>query len=238
EYMIVSTSSEKPLTILHLLHNHHISSALCFTKSVDSAHRLSELIRIFEILYSQTLKKEIKEIEINNIQKTNEKSDNIDFVRSIVAAEYSSDLSQEERKNILNKFKHGEIQLLICSDLIARGIDIERVDTVINYDVPIYMKKYVHRVGRTARAGRKGDAYSIVETQEVRHFKNMLRKAGHLDKIKNVNIKSIKLEPLMAIYKKSLEAFGEYMDHQPQNIKISFLQWILMGFKKSDRKTK
>ncbi|CAG8805405.1 44759_t:CDS:10 [Gigaspora margarita] len=198
EYMIVSTSSEKPLMILHLLHNHHISSALCFTKSVDSSHRLSELIRIFEILYSQTLKKEIKEIEINNIQKTNENSD---FVKSIIAAEYSSDLSQEERKNILNKFKHGEIQLLICSDLIARGIDIDRVDTVINYDVPIYMKKYVHRVGRTARAGRKGDAYSIVETQE----------AGHLDKIKNVNIKPIKLEPLKVIYKKSLEAFREYM---------------------------
>ncbi|CAG8582813.1 13565_t:CDS:10, partial [Racocetra persica] len=179
EYMIVSTSSEKPLVILHLLHNLHISSALCFTKSVDSAHRLSELIRIFE--------------------------------KSVVVAEYSSDLSQEERRNILNKFKHGEIQLLICSDLIARGIDIDRVDSVINYDVPIYMKKYVHRVGRTARAGRKGDAYSIVETQEVRHFKNMLRKAGHLDKIKNVNIKSSKLDPLKAIYKESLEAFKEYM---------------------------
>ncbi|CAG8520194.1 20094_t:CDS:10 [Cetraspora pellucida] len=146
EYMIASTSSEKPLVILHLLHNLHISSAL--------------------------------------------------FV-----AEYSSDLSQEERRSILNKFKNGEIQLLICSDLIARGIDIDRVDTVINYDVPIYMKKYVHRVGRTARAGRKGDAYSIVETQE----------AGHLDKIKNVYIKSSKLDPLKAIYKESLEAFKEYI---------------------------
>ena len=46
-------------------------------------------------------------------------------------------------------------------------MDLDRVDTVINYDVPVYMKKYVHRVGRTARAGRNGDAYSLVETQEV-----------------------------------------------------------------------
>jgi ATP-dependent RNA helicase DDX51/DBP6 len=56
---------------------------------------------------------------------------------------------------------------LICSDLISRGIDIDCVDTVINYDVPIYMKKYIHRVGRTARAGRQGDAYTLVETHEV-----------------------------------------------------------------------
>jgi ATP-dependent RNA helicase DDX51/DBP6 len=46
-------------------------------------------------------------------------------------------------------------------------MDFDRVDTVINYDIPVYMKKYVHRVGRTARAGHNGNAYSLVETQEV-----------------------------------------------------------------------
>ncbi len=56
---------------------------------------------------------------------------------------------------------------LICSDLISRGIDIEHVTHVINYDVPVDMRKYVHRVGRTARAGRTGDAWTLVEEQEV-----------------------------------------------------------------------
>ena len=56
---------------------------------------------------------------------------------------------------------------LICSDLISRGIDITHVSHVVNYDVPVDMRKYVHRVGRTARAGRAGDAWTLVEEQEV-----------------------------------------------------------------------
>ena len=59
---------------------------------------------------------------------------------------------------------------LICSDLISRGIDITHVSHVVNYDVPVDMRKYVHRVGRTARAGRAGDAWTLVEEQEVCFF--------------------------------------------------------------------
>jgi ATP-dependent RNA helicase DDX51/DBP6 len=57
---------------------------------------------------------------------------------------------------------------LVCSDLISRGIDISSVSHVVSYDVPVDMRKYVHRVGRTARAGRAGDAWTLVEGQEVR----------------------------------------------------------------------
>ncbi|CAI2165654.1 6375_t:CDS:10 [Funneliformis geosporum] len=206
EFMIVTSSSMKPLIVLHLLHNLHIKSALCFTKSVDSAHRLAKLIQLFE---NSNFKESIQEND-NMIISTG----------SIIAAEYSSDLTKDERKNILNKFKRGDIRLLICSDLIARGMDLDRVDTVINYDNPIYMKKYVHRVGRTARAGRNGDAYSLVETQEVRYFKDMLRKAGHLDKVQNINIKATLLDPMKDAYQQALNAFKEYMnDSRPHAIK-------------------
>ena len=58
---------------------------------------------------------------------------------------------------------------LVCSDLISRGIDISHVSHVVSYDVPVDFRKYVHRVGRTARAGRAGDAWTLVEEQEVRH---------------------------------------------------------------------
>lgn len=57
---------------------------------------------------------------------------------------------------------------LICSDLISRGLDITHVSHVISYDIPVDMRKYVHRVGRTARAGRDGDAWFLIEEQEVR----------------------------------------------------------------------
>jgi ATP-dependent RNA helicase DDX51/DBP6 len=56
---------------------------------------------------------------------------------------------------------------LVCSDLIARGIDLPSVSHVISYDAPVDIRKYVHRVGRTARAGREGVAWSLVEKQEV-----------------------------------------------------------------------
>jgi ATP-dependent RNA helicase DDX51/DBP6 len=59
---------------------------------------------------------------------------------------------------------------LISSDLISRGMDINHVSHVINYDTPIDIRKYIHRVGRTARAGREGDAWTLVEEQEVRGF--------------------------------------------------------------------
>lgn len=60
------------------------------------------------------------------------------------------------------------IHRLVASDLISRGIDIAHVAHVVSYDAPVDMRKYVHRVGRTARAGRKGDAWTLVEEQEVR----------------------------------------------------------------------
>ena len=95
--MIITSSSMKPLMVLHLLHNLHISSALCFTKSVDSAHRLAKLIQLFENSY---LKESIQANSTTFIS-----------MGSIIAAEYSSDLTKDERKNILNKFKRGEIRL-------------------------------------------------------------------------------------------------------------------------------
>ena len=67
--------------------------------------------------------------------------------------------------------------MLVCSDVISRGIDLPRVDCVINYDAPTHIKTYVHRVGRTARAGKAGLAVTLLEAQQVRHFKQMLRKA-------------------------------------------------------------
>jgi ATP-dependent RNA helicase DDX51/DBP6 len=63
---------------------------------------------------------------------------------------------------------------LVCSDLIARGMDLPTVNHVVSYDIPLDMRKYVHRVGRTARAGRSGTAWSLVENQEVSHLLQVL----------------------------------------------------------------
>ncbi len=63
-----------------------------------------------------------------------------------------------------------QIRILVCSDMVARGMDISDVDCVISYSLPKFLKTYVHRVGRTARAGRLGTALSLLDSNEVRCF--------------------------------------------------------------------
>ena len=75
----------------------------------------------------------------------------------VKVAEYSSSLTPQQRRAILRHFRKGKIQLLVCSDAMARGMDIENVMYVISYDAPNFAKTYVHRVGRTARAGNTGE---------------------------------------------------------------------------------
>ncbi len=78
------------------------------------------------------------------------------------AASISADLNQNERNNILDKFKHNQINVLVATDVAARGLHIENVDTVINFDVPPRKEFYVHRIGRTGRVGKKGHAVTLV----------------------------------------------------------------------------
>lgn len=98
---------------------------------------------------------------------------------------------------------------LVCSDLISRGIDISHVSHVISYDAPVDMRKYVHRVGRTARAGKAGDAWTLVEEQEARYFKQMLRTADHLDKVKRLRVSEKDLSSLMQYYEVGAIFFNE-----------------------------
>ncbi|OWM83150.1 hypothetical protein CDL15_Pgr011832 [Punica granatum] len=82
----------------------------------------------------------------------------------------SGQMSQPKRLGALNMFKAGECNILICTDVASRGLDIPSVDTVINYDIPSNSKDYIHRVGRTARAGRSGVAISLVSQYELEWY--------------------------------------------------------------------
>lgn len=81
-----------------------------------------------------------------------------------------SDLEQKEREEVLREFKNRNIQILVATDVIARGIDIEKIDLVINYDVPRDAEDYVHRIGRTARAQSQGVAITLINEDEVLQF--------------------------------------------------------------------
>ncbi len=85
------------------------------------------------------------------------------------------DLSQNERNGIMTQFKSGNLAVLCATDVAARGIDVEDVDAVFNYDVPQSNENYTHRIGRTGRAQKEGEAYILYIKDEVRRVKDMLR---------------------------------------------------------------
>jgi ATP-dependent RNA helicase RhlE len=84
-----------------------------------------------------------------------------------------SDLEQHERISVLGDFKNRKFQILVATDIVSRGIDIDSIDLVINYDVPSDAEDYVHRVGRTARAELTGVALTFINSREVRSFRNI-----------------------------------------------------------------
>jgi ATP-dependent RNA helicase DeaD len=85
------------------------------------------------------------------------------------------DLSQGERNAVMGRFREGELQILVSTDVAARGIDVEDVDAVINYDVPESNEYYTHRIGRTGRAKKEGVAYILHMPGEERRVRDMIR---------------------------------------------------------------
>lgn len=91
------------------------------------------------------------------------------------AAEIHSNKSMGQRREALEGFKSGRYRILVATDIAARGIDVSRIETVINYDLPDDVENYVHRIGRTGRAGSKGHAISFATPDQSRDVKNIER---------------------------------------------------------------
>ena len=88
--------------------------------------------------------------------------------RGYAAAAINGDVAQVQRERTVNQLKDGKLDILVATDVAARGLDVERISHVVNFDLPIDTESYVHRIGRTGRAGRSGDAISFVTPRERR----------------------------------------------------------------------
>ena len=89
----------------------------------------------------------------------------------IKAASFNADLEQDIRNETLIAFKEAKVNLLFATDIAARGLDIDNIDCIINYDLPRSPADYIHRIGRTARAGKSGEAISFIDHETEAHFK-------------------------------------------------------------------
>lgn len=96
-----------------------------------------------------------------------------------IVEEIHSDLEQEDREKVLSNFKNRSTNILVATDILSRGIDIEDIDLVMNYDVPNDGEDYIHRIGRTARAESDGEAITFVTEMEQRRFASIEKLLGH-----------------------------------------------------------
>lgn len=173
---VVKEIQEKPAALLHLLGwtkvqtgNHAINGVhrrdggkLIFTHSTESAHRLCRLLELCAYALH----------------------------RAVPIFEMSGELSAERRREVVkftkNSYKDDngeEAPIIVCSDLLSRGMDIFTIDCVINYDSPVHIRTYLHRAGRTARAGRSGSVITLLLAKQVRHFRMMIHEAERGEKL-------------------------------------------------------
>ena len=132
---------------------------------VSGVHKLDALTRILEaesfdamIVFART--KQATEELASKLQ-----------ARGFAAAAINGDMAQAQRERVIEQLKNGKLDILIATDVAARGLDVERISHVLNYDIPHDTESYVHRIGRTGRAGRNGEAILFVTPRE----RNLLR---------------------------------------------------------------
>jgi ATP-dependent RNA helicase DDX51/DBP6 len=204
ESMFECTADQKPLVLLALLMGDEksrnltnsgnddadrVNLSIVFTSSVDSTHRLA---RLLQLLWEAG-----------------------GYGKSSAVVEFSSSISAKQRAAILRRCRSSDakqkVSVIVCSDGMSRGMDLPSVSLVINYDVPAFAKTYVHRCGRTARAGREGKAISVLKGGQMSKFRKMRGLIdGGLVKTETVNKSLIKKS--LPIYKGCLTALKRVID--------------------------
>jgi ATP-dependent RNA helicase DeaD len=129
---------------------------------VSGLHKLDALTRILEVESFDGMI-----IFVRTKNATAELAEKLQ-ARGYAAEALSGDITQAQRERTVDRLKTGKIDILVATDVVARGLDVERISHIINYDIPYDTESYVHRIGRTGRAGRKGDAILFVAPREKR----------------------------------------------------------------------
>ncbi|MGZ6833478.1 MAG: helicase-related protein, partial [Mycobacteriaceae bacterium] len=137
---------------------------------VAGQRKLDALTRILEV---ETFEAMI--VFVRTKQATEELAERL-RARGFSAAAINGDIVQAQRERTIGQLKSGDIDILVATDVAARGLDVERISHVVNYDIPHDTESYIHRIGRTGRAGRSGDALLFVTSRE-RHLLRAIEKA-------------------------------------------------------------
>ncbi len=181
--MFSATMPDKIEELAKTLLNNPVTVKIAVSKPAEKIHQMAyvchenQKLRILNYLFkSNQLKRVIifvcSKIKVREIYREL-------LQMKVKCGEMHSDLSQQQRDEVMYLFKSGQIDVLVATDIVARGIDIDDIATVINYDVPHEAEDYVHRIGRTARADRDGQAITLVRGWEIIDFLHIEKFLGY-----------------------------------------------------------
>ena len=146
--------------------------------------------------------------------------------RGYSAAALNGDIAQNQRERIVDQLKKGKIDILIATDVAARGLDVDRITHVINYDIPYDTESYVHRIGRTGRAGREGNAILFVAPRERRLLQQ-------IERATNKKIDMLELPSTQDINDQRIEKFKQRITASLEQEGLEFYQQIIEDLQQS-----
>jgi superfamily II DNA/RNA helicase len=160
--------------------------------------------------------------------------------KGYMALPMHGDMAQKDRNRTLEKFKTGDVKYLVCSDVAARGLDVEAVPHVINYDVPINAEDYVHRIGRTGRAGMKGKAWTLAcpdEDKFVKAINDLLGSSLDEYKPESKNVRESPPERKVKDRQKPADSGRKKSKKDTQDPVMGFGEDLPAFFTRSDRRS-
>tara|TARA_Y100000589_G_C27165129_1_gene634438 strand:- start:257 stop:1534 length:1278 start_codon:yes stop_codon:yes gene_type:complete len=185
-----ATMPEKMRRLAHDLLNDPVTVQLALSKPSENVKQSAYVVFDYQKddVLIDILKK--KRVESGIIFTSRKKTVN-QVVRALRKAglkcgKISSDLKQEEREEVMLDFRQKKIPLLVATDVVSRGIDIDSIEIVVNYDVPPNEEDYVHRIGRTARASREGEAFTLIVPDDMQRF-------GRIEKLIEKSVEKLSL---------------------------------------------
>jgi len=175
--MFSATMPDKIERLAWTLLKNPVEVKIAVSKPAEKIHQMAYVC--YEPAKPQLLRHLCKERSLKRVIVFSGKKSKVKDINRLLrrvgvnSGEMHSDLTQAERDDIMLRFKTGQIDVLVATDIVARGIDIDDIAMVINYDVPHDAEDYVHRIGRTARAERDGEAITFVSDKDINYFKEI-----------------------------------------------------------------
>ena len=182
---------------------------------VSGLHKLDALTRILEV--EEDLDAAI--IFVRTKTQTVELADKLQ-ARGFAAAALNGDLNQMMRERTIEQLKNGALDIVIATDVAARGLDVARISHVINYDIPYDSESYVHRIGRTGRAGRAGHAILFVSPREMRMLKT-------IERTTKANLEPLALPTRADVLSRRVNDFKERILATREKEDLSFFQNLI-----------